>query len=208
MDRKYWVFDLFGTLIGSEGAEKVYIDALNELYKGIEYWKVNAYVGVTDFGSADVCIAKSLEKFNLTVSDEQIEMFNEQWNHWKSLMRLEDGVIDVLRELKKRGCTLALVTNDNNLISDLVGKFDLEKYFDVVISSYKVGVAKPNPKIYELCAEKMGVTDFSEITMVGDKLDRDVEPPRALGMRGILYDPYEENMEFQPRISSLRELLN
>ena len=208
MEQKYWIFDLFGTLIGGDGAEKVYIEALDGLFKGVEYWTVNAYVGVTDFGSVDVCIAKSLEKFNLTASEEQIKIFKERWGLWKKLIRLEDGAIEVLAELKKKGCILGLVTNDNNLIGDLIEKFDLEKYFDVIISSYKVGIAKPNPKIYELCAEKLGAKVFSEITMVGDKLDRDVEPPKALGMKGILYDPYQKNLEYLYRISNLSELIS
>lgn len=207
MESKYWMFDLFGTLIDGDGAENAYIEALDGLFAGVEYWTVNAYVGVTDFGSVDACIAKSLEKFNLTASEDQIRIFKEKWGQWKNLLQLEDGAIEVLTELKKRGCKLGLVTNDNNLIGNLFEKFDLEKHFDVIISSYKIGIAKPNPEIYTLCAEKLGVTNFSEITMVGDKLDRDVEPPIALGMRGILYDPYEENVEYPHRISSLRELL-
>lgn len=202
------MFDLFGTLIGSEGAEKIYTEALNELFVGIEYWTVNAYVGVNDFGSADKCVLEALKKFNLTATKNQIEIFNKKWDTWKKMMRLESGAIEVLDELKNRGCKLALITNDNNLITDLIEKFDIEKYFDVVLSSYKIGLAKPNPEIYKLCAEKLGVSDYSEITMVGDKLDRDVEPPKALGMKGILYDPYQKNIDYPDRITHLKELFN
>jgi HAD superfamily hydrolase (TIGR01549 family) len=208
MEQKYWIFDLFGTLIGGEGMEQVYIEALSSLFPGVKYWEVNACINAQNFGSMDACIAGALQHFSLSATTEQIENFKDKQLFWKSKVRLNDGVVGMLATLKERKNTVALITNDSNLIDDsFLERFDLVKYFDVIIQSYKVGLTKPNPEIYKLCVEKMGARDFSEVTMVGDKLDRDVEPPKALGMKGILYDPYEKNLEYPDRITSFKELV-
>ncbi len=208
MENKYWIFDLFGTLIGGEGMEDAYREALDDLFPGLKYWEINAYINARDFGSIDSCITEALQHFGVTATQSQVKHFKENQVFWKTNVRVYEGALNTLSTLKERGCTLALITNDSNLIDDgFIQKFGLDKYFDVIIQSYKVGMTKPNPEIYKLCAQKMGVSNFSEITMVGDKLDRDVEPPIALGMKGILFDPEEKKLEYPHRISSLKELL-
>ena len=204
---KYYIFDLFGTLITGSGAEIMYIEALNGLFPGLEHWNVNQYINTKDFGSAEVCISKALKHFNITATSEQLKKFEEITNSWKKEIHMYDEVEEVVTGLKKRGAKLGMITNDSNIIAGFIENFGLEKYFDVIISSYKVGMAKPDPRIYELCVEKLGA-QMSEVIMVGDKLDRDVEPPNKLGMRGILYDPEQKNLKYPDRISNLKELLN
>lgn len=204
---KYYIFDLFGTLITGRGAEALYAEALTELFPGFKYWEINQYINTKDFGSFDACLSGALQHFNLTATSEQMKKFEERTNSWKKEMYLYEGAIEVIAELKKRGSKLGMITNDSNIISGFIEKFGLEKYFDTIVCSYKVGIAKPNPDIYIRCANQLGALVYSEITMIGDKLDRDVEPPMALGMKGILFDPEEKNLEYPNRISNLKELL-
>jgi putative hydrolase of the HAD superfamily len=55
--------------------------------------------------------------------------------------------------------------------------------FDVVIESSKAGVRKPDPRIYELACEQLGV-DASEIVFLDD-LGINLKPAAALGMTTI-----------------------
>lgn len=55
--------------------------------------------------------------------------------------------------------------------------------FEVVIESSKVGIRKPNPKIYQLACEEMGILPSEAIYL--DDLGINLKPARALGMTTI-----------------------
>jgi putative hydrolase of the HAD superfamily len=55
--------------------------------------------------------------------------------------------------------------------------------FDVVIESSKVGMRKPDPKIYQLACKEMGITPPESVFL--DDLGINLKPARALGMTTI-----------------------
>lgn len=60
---------------------------------------------------------------------------------------------------------------------------DIMSMFEVVIESSKVGMRKPNPKIYELACQKMGIKPVEAVYL--DDLGINLKPARALGMTTI-----------------------
>jgi putative hydrolase of the HAD superfamily len=62
----------------------------------------------------------------------------------------------------------------------------LEDFFQTILVSgdADVGFAKPHPRMFELACERLGVA-ASEALMIGDRLDLDVQPAIALGLRAI-----------------------
>ena len=63
-------------------------------------------------------------------------------------------------------------------------KFGIRDYFDVIIASAEAGVSKPDPEIFRLALSKAGCSS-DECCMIGDRLDNDIEPAAALGMKTI-----------------------
>ena len=55
--------------------------------------------------------------------------------------------------------------------------------FEIVIESSKVGMRKPDPKIYELACKEMGIEPSEAIYL--DDLGINLKPARALGMSTI-----------------------
>ena len=55
--------------------------------------------------------------------------------------------------------------------------------FDVVVESSKVGIRKPDPRIYELICEQMEITPNETVFL--DDLGINLKPARALGMTTI-----------------------
>lgn len=55
--------------------------------------------------------------------------------------------------------------------------------FEIVIESSKVGIRKPNPAIYELACEEMGISPEQAVYL--DDLGINLKPARALGMTTI-----------------------
>ncbi|HZB46643.1 MAG TPA: HAD-IA family hydrolase, partial [Pyrinomonadaceae bacterium] len=80
--------------------------------------------------------------------------------------------------------------------------------FDLTVDSHLVGCRKPDPAIFRLALERLGV-EAEEAAYVGDSYAHDALAARACGLRGILLDPLDLHPEsICPRIRSLNELIN
>ena len=60
-----------------------------------------------------------------------------------------------------------------------------KKLFDTVVVSSEVGLVKPQPEIYELTAERLGVAP-NEVLFIDD-LPINCDAARAVGMQAIVY---------------------
>jgi HAD superfamily hydrolase (TIGR01509 family) len=68
------------------------------------------------------------------------------------------GLLDFMREAKRRGLALALVTNaPEENVEAMVLALELEGFFDEVVLSDEVGSVKPDPAPYRSALEKLGV---------------------------------------------------
>ncbi|MEM4259738.1 MAG: HAD family hydrolase [Candidatus Woesearchaeota archaeon] len=115
---------------------------------------------------------------------------------------------EVLKELRflKKKYKLGLITNtDYENFNKLCAKYKIEKFFDVIIPSFSVGIMKPNPKIFELMVNKLGINK-KDIVMVGDSLEDDIRGAENIGIRGILIDRKNKHPKYKKRITSLKEL--
>jgi len=99
---------------------------------------------------------------------------------------LENDAITTLETLQNNGLHIGLVSNagDNRDVFQLVGKFDIEQYFDFILTSAACGYRKPHPRIFELALAHWGYMP-DEIAMVGDRLDADIGGARPLGIYTI-----------------------
>jgi len=77
-----------------------------------------------------------------------------------------------------------------------------------VVDSHIVGVAKPDPQIFEHALACFPELDRDRIAYVGDSVTMDIAGARAAGLHAILLDPHDdhEGADFD-RIRSLRDLL-
>lgn len=99
---------------------------------------------------------------------------------------LEADAASTLDKLQSAGYRLGLVSNagDNRDVFQLVEKFDIEQYFDFVLTSAACSYRKPHPRIFELALAHWGYMP-DQTAMVGDRLDADVEGSKMLGMFAI-----------------------
>ncbi len=92
-----------------------------------------------------------------------------------------DGAVDTIKELKKRGYKLGMITNGNSLLQnrklDTAGIRDL---FDMSVVSDDIDIWKPAPGIFEYAMKQLGVTP-EESLFVGDHPINDIQG--ALGAK-------------------------
>jgi HAD superfamily hydrolase (TIGR01549 family) len=79
---------------------------------------------------------------------------------------------------------LGLVSNFYGNLEAVCHDTAIGPLFGVVVDSERVGLSKPDPRIFRRALDALGVTP-SEATFVGDSAARDMAGARALGMRHI-----------------------
>lgn len=101
--------------------------------------------------------------------------------------RVREEMVAVVRHLKGR-VGLGCITN--NVIRDdgetRPGALDIHALFEVVVESARVGMRKPDPRIYQLACEGLGVTPPEAAFL--DDLGANLKGARALGMTTIKVD--------------------
>lgn len=108
-------------------------------------------------------------------------------NAWR---RIGSGVRESLERLRAAGLKLAVVSNSEGTLEQMLVEIDLRRMFDAVLDSSVVGFTKPDPRIYHLALERLGVS-ASDAIMVGDSPSADVDGAHAAGIRAALIDPYD-----------------
>lgn len=101
------------------------------------------------------------------------------------LEEINDEVIALARRVRNR-CRLALCSNALPGLADLLETMpEVKTLFDVIVISALVGLRKPDPRIFELTAQQLGLP-LAACLLVDDK-ERNVRAAEALGMPSLLF---------------------
>lgn len=79
----------------------------------------------------------------------------------------------------------AMLSNVSAVIWNYYTPEQMEKYFDKVVLSYQEAIAKPDPRIYQLVCERLGV-EPSECVFADDN-EVNVDAANKIGMHGIVF---------------------
>lgn len=63
------------------------------------------------------------------------------------------------------------------------------KYFEEIVISEEIGVAKPDARIFQYTLERFGQTDKAQVLMVGDNLSSDIRGGRDFGIDTCWFNP-------------------
>ena len=105
---------------------------------------------------------------------------------------------------------LVLVSNFYGNIASVLADFNLSSFFPTIIESAVVGVRKPDPAIFRLGVEALGL-DPGQVLVVGDSLRKDILPAESIGCRvawlkGKGWTPEEDALLHPATIENLNEL--
>jgi putative hydrolase of the HAD superfamily len=113
---------------------------------------------------------------------------------------------ELLCELRGLGLGLGIVSNFPGNLEIVCREFGLTGLLDVLIDSTVEGVSKPDPRIFSLAAERLGVSPASSL-VVGDAIERDVLPARVAGFRtALILEPGTESPVEPPADYVLRQM--
>src|ERR1041385_415432 len=176
------LFDLGGVLVEFSGVQDLALLLQGRLSESEILEKMSHYLPMEQFGLGNL----SREEFgNRFVKDWNLplpgEDFLREFQSWSK--RLYPGAVELLTLLRPR-FRLAALSNSNELhwernTNDL-GVNDL---FEVAISSHQVGLYKPDPQIYLIALDRLGVSP--ERVMYFDDVLAYVTAASALGIRAF-----------------------
>ena len=117
----------------------------------------------------------------------------EELNLWDARMwtRGDRAMLDWQVALKQRGLLTAIVSNMGDTVHEHMER-ELEwlSRFDLLVWSYQLRVAKPDPAIYRYALERLG-TRPEETLFIDDKAEN-LDTALALGMRGLVFSTVED----------------
>lgn len=115
-------------------------------------------------------------------------------------------VVAALDTLLASQVRLGVITNADGRMESAIEAAGIRDRFETVVDSTDVGVAKPEPEIFGIAAERMGV-DPADCLYVGDLFPVDVVGARSAGLEAVLVDPIDQ-FDHLPvaRIPSVRDL--
>lgn len=141
--------------------------------------------GVSRMESLNILLSLGNKTFNA----EQKEELATRKNHWfveyiehMNPSEIFPGVLDLLREIKEDGLRLGLASSSKNA-PQVIRALNISRLFDAIVDGSMVKKAKPDPEIFLLTANNLGVPAGSSV--VFEDAAAGVEAAHAAGMKCV-----------------------
>lgn len=133
----------------------------------------------------------------LTVAEAE-DLYVEYRADYDDAADVVPGTFELLDELEARGVRMGIVTN--NLVAEQLEKLEqlkLSHYFEMLAISEEVGVAKPDPAIFDVALSRMEL-GAADVVMIGNSLESDVAGAIAAGIDVVWLDRLNEGAAAAP----------
>jgi putative hydrolase of the HAD superfamily len=180
------IFDLWQTLVPwpSESAAKMY-GQLAEAWGAepealAELW--NRRRREREIGPMEPHLRSIAEELRLEGDVEAVMRIRRDWTRESLVPRAE--AVPTLEELRRRGHKLGMISACSQDVPDVWEQTPFAGLFDSAVFSCSVGFSKPDPRIYALAAEELGV-EPSDCLFVGDGANDELPGAERAGMTAI-----------------------
>lgn len=205
-DYDIYLFDFDGTLFDTlESSIYVFEEAYRRIGVSIDRDKIlgytrepipNSYRRVMGSMDGYPAFIKSIDE--LVFSDKVTQM-----------AEIYSDTRSTIKELKKQGKVVGIVTsNAKSHIIDVLNRFDLTKYFDIIVGNREARVPKPSPEPILKALELLKYNgNKNRVIYVGDSLNDAIAAKNA-GISPLLIDRLNEFKDSgYPVIDSLDEII-
>ncbi len=128
--------------------------------------------------------SRAFELVGLPLDDDFLDLTVDFQHHYDQELRTFPGACEVIRELD-RVYPLGLITNGpTDAQWRKIDKFRLSEVFEVILVSGQLGIAKPDPRIFDVALEGLRVAP-EEAVMVGNSLEHDHQGAMNAGIRFV-----------------------
>jgi putative hydrolase of the HAD superfamily len=201
------IFDLWETLIDWDREENAALNARVATIAGDDF---QARWSETPRYTGPVRDALAAAGVPAAVMDDVCALRRD---HLRRALAPRPGAVDTLRELRRRGLRIGLITVCSEDVETLWPESEFAGLFDAEVFSSRIGLTKPDPRIYLACCRELGV-EPRDAVFVGDGANDELAGARRVGMKAILiHRPGEGPLWPEvrgwngPRVTSIPEVL-
>lgn len=159
---------------------QAFIDMVEARYQPYRDWALTENKEAGDFELWDKWLLPELDKDRLAAVCHELTY---QYRQVKGLRHVVPGGLQVIRRLYERGYRLGIISNliGEEEIPNWLREDGLAQYFDAVVLSSVCHIRKPDPQIYHMGCEELGL-EPEECVSVADNLGRDITGAKAAGI--------------------------
>lgn len=181
-------FDYGGVLAGISGSEferraskllNVDTQIFKDTYFKFNHLLNNNILSTEDFWKKVTAELKSGNKY-----EELMKFIKGLPTH-----KINEQMLGLVDKIKNNGYKTGLLSNNTIEAESKVHGARLADHFDAVVVSAEIGYSKPNPKIYEIFIERLGVK-AKELIYIDDTT-RSLETSKGVGFYPILFKNYK-----------------
>lgn len=203
---KYLLWDVDGTILNFELAERAAIRSLFDRFKLgdcsdemlMYYSQINKrYWQLMESGKIKkdkMLVERFVEFFSYKGINADIAAeFNKEYQiALCDTIVFNDDAIDIIKHQKKT-CKIIIVTNGTEVVQEKkLERSGLNDIVDNVFISELVGFEKPNIKFFEKVILEVGIKDLKEALIIGDSLTSDIQGGHNIGIDTCWYNPKDE----------------
>ena len=135
------------------------------------------------------------------------DLFHALWTEFAkgSRWKLNPEALAAFDFLANRGIKIALLTNWDRRVRNVVSDHKLESRFCRLFISSEAGFEKPDRRFFEFASSEMGMQPY-ELLHIGDHLKQDFHGARDSGWNALLLSSKPENSSNPHAIQSLLEI--
>jgi putative hydrolase of the HAD superfamily len=155
------------------------------------------FVGDSGMGAqrGEITIEQHWENVRLALKltpQELVDFKDEFWS--KDVIDTE--LIEYIRSLHRSYRTALLSNAFSDLRQMIIEQWQFADAFDTLVISSEIGIVKPDPRIYHLVLERLGVQPAEAVFV--DDFQKNIEGAKAVGMQGIHFrDPEQARSELE-----------
>ena len=180
------IFDIDGTITATNELIFATFNHITEKYlkKSFSPKEITAL-----FGPTEKVIIKEIMNKNYDEAMEDYHNFYRS-NH-KEMAKAFDGILEIIRELKKRDVLLSIYTGKGRLSSEItLEEIGIINEFDMIVTGDDIDGHKPSPEGVDLFVNKFNL-NRERVLLIGDA-PPDVKAAKATGIKiaSVLWDSY------------------
>ncbi len=160
-------------------------------YRAAENHAMERYLEGIPFDSPDTLAAASaIILAGLGVDDPAYQKLAAMGEHFASIpyqRTVHPAALELLDELRRRGFQLAVVSDWDPDLSNVLTALGIRHDFDALAVSAIVGCTKPNPRLFRNALARTGA-DAARSLHIGDYYELDVAGARSVGIQPLLFD--------------------
>jgi len=173
------IFDLDGTVLDNEGVwESVFREVVenHNFQFSIFNFQTNKWMHEPGLGIASNwrnILVGSPDTGMLSIDDltrETWKAFQERFTNQDPQFKIREGIVELVEKIKELGWMTALCTGSNWVVVEKeLEELEMHLAFDVTTTGEEVLLAKPDPEIFLLTTQKLGV-EPGECLVIEDSL--------------------------------------